>query len=80
GGFDSTNFNYYPNPVKDVFSFSYSNVISDVKVFNLLGQQVIDFKIDATQGQIDVSGLSNGAYLVRFTSDNQVKTIKIIKN
>lgn len=78
--FDSTNFSYYPNPVKDVFSFSYNNMISDVKVFNLLGQQVIDAKIDATQGQIDMSGLSNGAYLVKVTSDNQVKTIKIIKN
>ncbi|GGD16717.1 GEVED domain-containing protein [Flavobacterium orientale] len=80
GGFDSSNFSYYPNPVKDIFSFSYNNVISDVKVFNLLGQQVIDAMINATQGQIDVSGLSNGAYLVRFTCDNQVKTIKIIKN
>jgi hypothetical protein len=32
-----------------------------------------------TQGQIDMSPLSTGTYLVKVTSEDQVKTIKVIK-
>lgn len=77
--FDNANFTYYPNPVKNVLNLSYSKEISNVEVYNLLGQKVISNKLNTTDAQIDMSNLSNGAYMVRVTSDNQVKTIKVIK-
>jgi hypothetical protein len=80
GGFDTTNFSAYPNPVKDVFNFAYSNTISDLVIYNLLGQQVLATKPNATQGQVDMSSFPNGTYLVKVTSENQTKTIKVIKN
>ncbi|MDP2159715.1 MAG: GEVED domain-containing protein [Flavobacterium sp.] len=80
GGFDLTNFSAYPNPVKDVFNFAYSNTISDLVIYNLLGQQVLATKPNATQGQVDMSSFPNGTYLVKVTSENQIKTIKVIKN
>jgi len=80
GGFDTANFSAYPNPVKDVFNFAYSNTISDLVIYNLLGQQVLATKPNATQGQVDMSSFPNGTYLVKVTADNQTKTIKVIKN
>ena len=80
GSFDSSSFSAYPNPVKDVFNFAYSNTISDLVIYNLLGQQVLATKPNATQGQVDMSSFPNGTYLVKVTSENQTKTIKVIKN
>lgn len=69
----------YPNPVKDFLNLSYSQDISEVAIFNLLGQQLFSKKINATESQINMSNLSKGTYLVKVTVDNEVKTIKIIK-
>ncbi|GGD16721.1 fibronectin type III domain-containing protein [Flavobacterium orientale] len=80
GSFDSSNFSAYPNPVKDVFNFAYSNTISDLVIYNLLGQQVLATKPNTTQGQVNMSSLPIGTYLVKVTSENQTKTIKVIKN
>ena len=60
-------------------NLSYNKNISSVAVFNLLGQEVLIKAINANQTQIDMSGLKAGTYLVKVTADNQVKTIKVIK-
>ena len=79
GSFDNANFAYYPNPVKNVLNLSYNQEISNVDVFNLLGQNISSNKINANSAQVDMSNLSKGAYIVKVTSNNQVKTIKVIK-
>ncbi|GGD16735.1 T9SS C-terminal target domain-containing protein [Flavobacterium orientale] len=78
-GFDSSNFKYYPNPVTNSLTISYTYSISEVVVSNLLGQQISAVKPNVTQTDIDMSSLPNGTYLVKVTSDNQSKTIKVIK-
>jgi hypothetical protein len=77
--FNNSNFTFYPNPVKDVLTISNSENISKVQVINLLGQEMIVKTVNDNQGQIDMSGLSTGTYLVKITSDKLVKTIKVIK-
>ena len=77
--FDASSFSFYPNPVKDVLNLSYSQNISKVQVINLLGQEVKSVSMNATQAQIDMENLPTGTYLVKVTSDNQVKTIKVVK-
>lgn len=79
GSFDVTSFKAYPNPVKDVLNLSYSSAISSVEVFNMLGQKVIVKDLNVTQGQVDMSNLNAGNYLVKVTAEGQTKTIKIIK-
>lgn len=77
--FGTNGFSAYPNPVKNILNISNSTSISKVQVVNLLGQEMIVKSMNETQGQLDVSELSAGTYLVKVTSDNQVKTIKIVK-
>jgi hypothetical protein len=77
--FDNANFTYYPNPVKNTLNLSYNKEISNIEVYNLLGQKIKSDRVNANDAQIDMSNLANGAYMVRVTSDNQVKTIKVIK-
>lgn len=77
--FDNSSFTYYPNPVKNVLNLSYNQEITNVEVYNLLGQRMSANAIGANQGQIDMSNFASGTYIVRVTADNQVKTIKVIK-
>ncbi|MBS7786732.1 T9SS type A sorting domain-containing protein [Flavobacterium sp. CYK-55] len=76
--FDNANFTYYPNPVDTVLNLNYVKNISSVSVYNLVGQQVMT-KTSNNLTQVDMSHLASGTYLVKVTSDNQVKTIKINK-
>lgn len=78
--FDDASFKAYPNPVKDVLNLSYNQEISNVAIFNLVGQQVVSKTVGSNDAQVDMSHLAQGTYLVKVTVDNQVKTIKVLKN
>lgn len=77
--FDNAKFSSYPNPVKDIFTVSYNKNITNVSVINLLGQELINKSNNDVQAKIDMSALATGNYLVKLTSDNEVKTIKVVK-
>lgn len=76
-----TNFNFtaVPNPAKDILNLNSAETITSVAIYNLLGQEVMNKTINATTSQINVSGLSNGTYLMKVKGNNFVKTIKVIK-
>ena len=79
GTFDVANFTYYPNPTSDIVNISYADEITQVRVFNMLGQEVIAKKVNATTTQIDLSQFASGTYFVEVTSDQVSKTVKVIK-
>ncbi len=77
--FDLASFTYWPNPVKDVLSISYSSQITTVKVYNMVGQEVLSQKINALEGTVNMSALQEGTYLVNVATDTATKTIRVIK-
>ncbi len=81
--FDTVNFRYYPNPVKDILNISFDQEISEVVVMNLLGQKIITSRsigtVNANQAKINMSELSKGTYLVKVIAGNQSRTIKAVK-
>ena len=77
--FDHAGLISYPNPVKDILNLSYIKAITNVRVFNLLGQEVITKAVNSKQSAIDFSHLPEGTYLVKIFANNQTKTIKVIK-
>lgn len=79
GDFTSNSFTAYPNPVKDVLNVSFMQNISSVSVLNILGQQMLFVNVNANKGQVDMSNMPAGTYLVKVTTDSVVKTIKVIK-
>ncbi|WP_130735525.1 T9SS type A sorting domain-containing protein [Flavobacterium sp. J27] len=77
---NSSSFNWYPNPVKDAFIISSKNEGNfDVKIHNLLGQQVMQVKNNPSLEKIDVSALTKGTYIVTVDADNAHDSFKIIK-
>jgi hypothetical protein len=77
--FDSNSFSFYPNPVNEILNLSYSQEMTNVRVFNVIGQEVLVKNINATTAQVDMTGLANGAYFVKVSTDKATKTIKVIK-
>lgn len=77
--FDNDGFTYYPNPVKNVLNLSYKQNISDIRIYNLLGQEVMMKTVNGNRSQIDMSAFLSNTYVVKVTSDSQVKTIRVIK-
>ena len=73
-------FSYYPNPTADVLTLQALDNIEDVVIYNLLGQKVIEDRVEATTSQVDVSALTTGAYIMKVTVNGQTGTYKVIKN
>lgn len=78
-GFDSANLRYYPNPVTDIFTVTYSSAIESVEIFNVLGQKVYQKAHNSQEVKIDMSSLATGNYIVNVMANGLVKNIKVIK-
>lgn len=78
--FSATKLNLYPNPVKNILTLSSDNeTITIVKIYNLLGQEVISKEANSNEVAVDMASLSSGNYIAKVTTGDTVKAIKIIK-
>jgi uncharacterized protein YjdB len=71
---------YYPNPVVDRFHLEAEQIISEVNVYNMLGQKVLDVEMNSSQGNIDFSSIPKGNYIIKVVVDGLPKIFNIIKN
>ncbi|PKG52411.1 T9SS type A sorting domain-containing protein [Olleya sp. 1-3] len=72
-------FSYYPNPVSDNLTLKAQKEISNVSVYNMIGQEVYRNAPNSVNNSVDMSNLQAGAYFVKVTIDNVTETIKVIK-
>ncbi|WP_417291434.1 T9SS type A sorting domain-containing protein [Corallibacter sp.] len=73
-------FTYYPNPVDNTLSLKAQKEMTDVSVYNMLGQVVVNAQPNAATGNIDMTSLQSGAYFVKVTIGDVTETVRIIKN
>jgi hypothetical protein len=69
----------YPNPASSKLNISAPNTIKSAAIYNILGKQVMRLNINKNNESIDVSNLSSGMYLIKYTIGNAVGTAKFIK-
>ncbi|MFB0904782.1 MAG: T9SS type A sorting domain-containing protein, partial [Nonlabens sp.] len=77
---DSFEFNYYPNPTNSLVNFNGQQVIDGITVRNLLGQQLLVAKPNATSTSIDLSSFPSGLYLIEVASGEQSRVVKVLRN
>lgn len=77
--FNKLSVSFYPNPTSDVLHISNDKEITEVMVYNLLGQTVLNQKYNATEVSINLSTLPTNTYLVKVTCGEESDTIKIMK-
>ncbi|AXO78859.1 T9SS C-terminal target domain-containing protein [Olleya aquimaris] len=73
-------FTYYPNPVSNSLNLKAQKEISNVSVYNMLGQEVYRNSPNSFNSTVDMANLDSGAYFVKVTINDTTETIKIIKN
>lgn len=79
--FNASAFALFPNPANDVVTIAGKESITDVKVFNMLGQQVLQQNgRNANEIQLSTAAFPSGKYFVKITSENGVSTQSILKN
>lgn len=80
-----TNFNrnsisFYPNPVENKLFISAKEKITSLRVYNILGKEIINLKIDNSKTYVRMGSLNKGIYLLKATTkSNKNITKKIIK-
>jgi hypothetical protein len=72
-------FNYFYSPQSQNLTINASEAFSNISIFNVLGQQVIDKNLSSTSEVINLSSLKNGVYIANATSNGQKATFKLIK-
>jgi hypothetical protein len=75
------NVSVYPNPSDSNWNFRTGNtVITSVQVFNLLGKRVVSQNNNSTDITVSTQGLTGGIYMANITTEQGVKSVKLIKN
>lgn len=69
-------FNFYPNPTQGMIYFSTPNALK-IDVIDLNGKLVYRANVDAN-GELDLSSLNSGLYIMKATFQNITKTEKLI--
>lgn len=71
---------YYPNPTENVLHITNQEMITNVEVFNLVGQKVLSVPAASQLLTIDLSALPTNTYLVKISSGENTATVKVLKN
>ena len=81
--FDTSNsLNLFPNPTSSKVFFDNSNSnFKEVSIYNYLGQELAKtiFNSSIQNQEIDMTGLSAGVYILKFSNSEISKSVKVIK-
>lgn len=77
--FDISALEVYPSPVKDILNVNYKSALSDLIVYDLLGQEVYTNEKTGNQLQVDLSALKVGVYIVKVAAKEGTYSFKMVK-
>ncbi|MCR9182133.1 MAG: T9SS type A sorting domain-containing protein [Flavobacteriaceae bacterium] len=72
-------FSYYPNPTTNILNVNAKANIENISIFNVLGQELITVAPGNINAKVDMSGLSNGMYVMKATVNGTVGSFNIVK-
>lgn len=69
----------FPNPGNGIFHFISSEVLSEISIYNLLGERIYFNSINSSTAEIDLTMQPKGVYFYKLTGNNlAIKTGKIV--
>jgi hypothetical protein len=79
--FSTNDFAVYPNPSTNALTVSGNEMITEVRLFNILGQEVLHQNgLNTKQVQLSTENLTSGKYILKITSESGTKSKGILKN
>jgi Secretion system C-terminal sorting domain len=77
--FNELDFLLSPNPVNDVLQLKANEIIKNITVYSVIGQEFLNLKNTSSEVKLDLSKLTSGNYFVKVETEISQKTYKIIK-
>ncbi|WP_345273506.1 glycosyl hydrolase [Flaviramulus aquimarinus] len=75
-----TSFKVFPNPTLDSWTVRTENInMSSIKVFDILGKNVLSLSPNTNRTTIDGSSLKSGLYFAQIKTDTGINSIKLVK-
>ena len=77
---DIDNFKVFPNPTSDIFKITTNekNIGGTLKIFNVMGEQLIETKITESSFTLDRNQLKNGIYTLYYSIKRKIFTEKLV--
>lgn len=79
GDFEDNALAVYPIPAKDVLNVEYKSVLTGVKIYNVVGQEVLNRTTSSSQLQLDISEFTTGIYIVKLFAEEGQHSFRITK-
>ncbi len=76
--FNTINFNYFVD-AQNMLNLTSNESLSQVKLYNLLGQEMMSKNLSSQNEVVDINGLNSGVYLAKVQINNAVETFKFVK-
>lgn len=77
--FTASNFTHFVDQNGFLQLSSPKSPLQNVRLYNLLGQQVVNQKLSSTSESIDLNSLNSGIYIVQAQVQGKTKSFKIVK-
>lgn len=77
--FDIKSLKFYPNPVIDILTISYSSEITAVQVYDISGRQIRNMNPNSNLVTVDLSDLATSVYVVRVFANDTSSEFKVVK-
>ena len=79
--YESFSISSFPNPVKNIWNVSSIDEISQINIYNILGENVATFSPYTNTYSLDMSHFNSGIYLMKIVSSiGETHTLKVLKN
>ena len=77
--FEIKNLSFYPNPTSNFLYLNSDITITEVEIFNNLGQKLSTKKFNSNNITINLDNLNSNFYFIKAYADEKIKLFKIIK-
>ncbi len=77
--FDVKSLKFYPNPVNDILTISYSSEITSVQVYDISGRQIRNISPNSNLVTVDLSDLATSVYVVKVFANDTSSEFKVVK-
>lgn len=78
--FQSSFISLYPNPARDFIAIDSSESISEIKVYNMLGELILEFNDTQKTNSLDLTSLTPGLYFIGVSVEGTKRNFRIVKH
>ena len=77
--FEISKLKAYPNPTLNTWTIESRSDITDIRLYDVLGKEVLNMQPNSLEATVDGQNLSNGLYFAKVTAVSGSQTIRLVK-